>query len=282
MASLVLASILWSLSFGLIKDALAGYDPRLVAAVRLVLAAAAFAPWLRRSRGAVFLAGLGAVQFGLMYVLYIASYATLPAHAVALFTVTTPLYVVLLDDALDRRVRARSLGAAVLAAAGAGWIVWRALPGADALSGVLLLQAANLCFAAGQTAYRRYRGRLGEAGALDAGSLAWMYVGAAVLAAVAAIVSGHADVTAFDRDARLALLYLGLLPTALGFWLWNRGVAATGAALGAVMNNLKVPLGIVAAWLVFGESVDPARLLPGAAALVGALLLARPESAKSD
>ena len=41
------------------------------------------------------------------------------------------------------------------------------------------------------------------------------------------------------------LLYLGLVPTAVGFWLWNKGAARTSAARLAVANNLKVPLAVL-------------------------------------
>ena len=273
MGSLLLASLLWSLSFGLIKETLAGYDPRAVAAARLALAALAFSPWLRRAAPTggerVRLMALGAVQFGLMYVLYIASYATLPASAVALFTVLTPLYVLGLEDLLARRLSRRGVVAAVAAAAGCAWMVWRGLPGREALAGVLLLQGANLSFAVGQVLYRRMR-RGSEGRALDAGSLAWMYLGAAVLAGAAA-AGGGAFGRGFDARAVGALLYLGLLPTGLGFWLWNRGAVRVSGAVAAVMNNVKIPLAVLAAWAVFGETVDLGRFLPGAILLFGAV-----------
>ncbi|MBD3220687.1 EamA family transporter, partial [bacterium] len=47
---LVLASLLWAFSFGLIKRFLPGLDPWWVATVRLLLATLAFAPWLVRLR----------------------------------------------------------------------------------------------------------------------------------------------------------------------------------------------------------------------------------------
>jgi hypothetical protein len=39
---------------------------------------------------------LGAIQFGLMYVAYIASYQYLSGYLVAVFTIFTPLYVLFL------------------------------------------------------------------------------------------------------------------------------------------------------------------------------------------
>lgn len=264
MIQLLAASLIWAFSFGLIKGTLTGYDPLAVAASRLVLSALLFAPWLRRAAGGRRrLAGLGALQFGLMYVLYIASYRHLPAYAVALLTVFTPLYVILMEDAAARRVSPRHLGAALAAVAGAGFAVWRALPPGGAWTGVLLLQGANLCFAAGQVVYRRRR-RAGVHGDSDAGNLAWMYVGGAAFAALAALGFGRpADLLTLDPAAARALLYLGLLPSGVAFWLWNRGAVRSRAGVLAAANNLKIPLGIAASWLVFGEAADVPRVLIG-------------------
>ena len=285
MASLLLASLLWSVSFGLIKDTLSGYDPRVVAAARLVLAALVFSPWLGRAmadrRARLGLMALGSVQFGLMYMLYIASYATLPAHAVALFTVLTPLYVIFLEDLAARRASRRGLALALLAAAGGAGIVWHGLPDRAGWRGILLLQGANLCFAFGQVAYRRWR-RGNGAAAADVGSLAWMYLGAAVFSGLIAWSGVGLTSQGFDRRAFAALLYLGLLPTGVGFWLWNRGAVSAPATLMAVLNNAKIPLAVLLAWLLFGEPVDFVRFAPGAAIVFSAAVAASFSPRKSD
>lgn len=278
MLALLAASLIWAFSFGLIKTQLAGYDPRAVAFVRLALAALVFAPWLPRlgaPRLRLRLAVLGVVQFGLMYVLYIASYAHLPAYAVALFTVFTPIYVVLLDDAWSRRFAPRHLLAALLAVAGGVLVVWRDLPAGEAWPGILLLQGANLCFAVGQLVYRRWRLTAGSDLGSDTGNLAWMYLGAMVLAGAAAVVSGGlSDLATLDGDARLALLYLGLLPTGVAFYLWNRGAVTVGAGLLGAANNFKIPLAVVVAWTVFGESARLWPVIGGLVAVTAALFVA--------
>ena len=108
MSFLLAASLLWAFSFGLIKGQLTGFDPVLVATGRLFLATLIFLPVILRTglnRNLVRRSmALGAVQFGLMYMLYIASFAWLPAWMVALFTIFTPLYVVLIADFDRRRV----------------------------------------------------------------------------------------------------------------------------------------------------------------------------------
>jgi len=272
---LLAASLIWAPSFGLIKGRLVGVDPVAVAAFRLALAAAAFAPLLvgaRLPRRTVTAAlALGMLQFGLMYVLYIASYAWLPAWMVAVFTVFTPVYVFLLSDLTERRLRVRHLAAALLAVVGAGVIVVTGLPAGADWRGVVLLQGANLCFAAGQLLFTRLERK---AGGNEASLLAWMYQGAALFTVVVMLVRGNDVTVGWDPQALLTVAYLGLVPTALGFYLWNRGAARVGPGLLAGANNLKVPLAVLVSWLAFGESASYARVLLGLAVMVAGLFVA--------
>ncbi len=57
--------------------------------------------------------GIGAVQFGGMYLFYIAAFHYLPSHQVALFTATTPIYVVLIDGLMKKNLPPLHLAAAI-------------------------------------------------------------------------------------------------------------------------------------------------------------------------
>lgn len=278
MSALLVASLLWAFSFGLIKGELAGLSPVAVAAGRLVVAALIFLPLAGRGvaqpRVRLAAALLGAVQFGLMYVLYVASFRWLAAWVVALMTIFTPLYVMLLVGGLAGRERLRNLAVVTLAVVGAGLVTVQGSRSGTVWPGILLLQGANLCFAVGQLRFGVLKRRTG---APDAGLVAWMYVGAAAVTVAALPVAatlGDNPFAGWSVRALLVLLYLGALPTALGFYLWNRGAARTRPAFLAAANNLKVPLAVVVAWLVFGEEVARGRAFLGLVLLVGALLLA--------
>ncbi len=98
MIYLVLVSIVWAFSFGLIKGQLTGISPEVVASIRLILCVLSFLPflWLARSYQPNFkLIALGALQFGVMYLAYIQSYQYLPGYLVAVFTIFTPFYVLI-------------------------------------------------------------------------------------------------------------------------------------------------------------------------------------------
>lgn len=277
MLHLLIVSLVWAASFGLIRTHLVGVDPDLVNAIRLGLAAAVFLPFLAggrmRPRLVATCLGIGAVQFACMYALYTRSYALLQAHQVALATIMTPVYVVLLADALDRRLPWMHLlyaGLAVLGTAiclGVG-----ALDGA-AWHGLLLVQAANLCFAIGQVWYRRTAAR--ESGLADRHAFAWCALGAACgagLFALPALAGKGGPVLSAVQWGVLA--YLGVVASGLCFFLWNRGARQVETGVLAVMNDLKIPLGVLASLLLFGERAHWERLLAGGAVIAAAWWLA--------
>lgn len=283
MILLVLASLLWSVSFALIGQS--GIHPDLLGAARLGLAAALFAPFLLRARGGAdsrrgALMLIGAVQFGLMYVLVMRSYRYLAGHEVALLTITTPILVVLVEAAIARRLYARAVVAAAIAV-GAALALRRgaltaALNGsevdAEFVTGLLLVQGANLAWAVGQIAYRRVAPGGSSAPALNFG---WLYVGAFALSAAWASV----NVTAADLELTTkqvwTIAYLGLVPSGLAFYLWNRGATRVSVSVLAVMNNLKVPLAVVVALLPpFNEAFDAGPLALSAALFAVALVVA--------
>lgn len=276
MRSLLVATILWALSFGLIKRHLGGLDPNLVAAVRLLLALPLFLPLLRLrglSGGLVArLLLIGAVEYGVMYILYIASYGYAAGHEVALYTVLTPLYVVLLHDLAARRLVVRNLGLAALAALGAAVIQYKS--GARVVwTGFVLVQIANVCFSWGQVEYRKLR--RARADLRDRDVFALLYAGGVLVTLPAALLSGgFSQASALTQAQWLVLGYLGVVASGLGFYLWNRGAVQVGPGALAVANNLKVPLGVVAALTIFGETAAVWPLLVGGGMMVLASVLA--------
>lgn len=278
MALLALTSFFWAFSFGLIAGNLADVEPTFVAAVRLALAALVMLPFLRGARvdrgHGLKLALVGAVQFGLMYELYIRSYGELGAgqgHMIALFTALIPLHVVLVENAWERRIEPRALGGALLALAGAGFLSWQMPSGTGIWNAFLLIQAANLCFASGQVAYRRLHARV----PLDHRSAhALAFLGALAVALPACLVWGQPIQTAraLDGPALASLLYLGLVASGLGFLFWNRGATRVPLGTLAVFNNVKAPLGVLVGLTVFGEVVPhPERLTAGALLIAAGL-----------
>ena len=71
----------------------------------------------------------------------------------------------------------------------------------------------------------------------------------------------------------LSLLYLGIIPTGIGFWLWNKGAEQVKSYLLAIMNNFKIPLGVLFAIIIFHEKVDLINFLIGSSIILIAILI---------
>ena len=178
----------------------------------------------------------------------------------ALLTLTTPVMVTLLSDALQRRWHPRSLAAALVAVAGTAVVVFQDKSLAPTLAGVLWVQLSNLAFAAGQVGYKRWREA--EPAWRDRDVFAWLYAGGAALALLVLLARGGGGVPdALNASQALTLLYLGVVASGVGFFLWNVGATRVSAGQLAVMNNAKIPLAVACSLLVFGERADPLRLL---------------------
>jgi hypothetical protein len=255
-----------------------------LSATRLGLALLVFLPFLRfrglAPRTAFALAGIGAVQFGLMYLAYNESFRFLAAHEIALLTLTTPIFVTLLADAFDRTLRVRALLAALFAVLGGAAIVVKTVPTAGTATGVVLIQLSIFAFALGQILYRRLRAK--QPALHDRDIFALLFAGA-FLVALAATFTRDPSVV-LTPPQLLVLLYLGLIASGLGFFLWNLGATRVTAGTLAALNNAKIPLAVAVSLVVFGESADWVRLALSATLMGAAVWLAEssPKSGREN
>ncbi|MCL2104155.1 MAG: EamA family transporter [Kiritimatiellaeota bacterium] len=273
MWQLILASLIWSLSFGMIGNVLADLPPAGLAMIRLAVAAAVFLPFVRPASVRIHaaLVGIGALQFGIMSLAYTGSFRYLKSHEVALFTVMTPVYVAVISDCFQRRFNALNLGAAAVAVTGAGVVLWQGGAPEVSLVGFLLVELSNLCFALGQLLYRELFARA-ERPLTDRQSFFWLYLGGFA----ATLPLGLRDVgfvTAMTGPQWLALAHLAVVASGLSFFLWNSGARKVSAGTLAVMNNLKIPLGVLASLLIFRERINLGGLLAGLLLMAVALWL---------
>lgn len=275
MGILFIVSLIWAFSFGLIKDRLAGLDANFVAAVRLLISLLVFLPFLRTGglprKLSLRLAAIGALQYGVMYITYIAAFRYLQAYEVALFTIFTPIYVTLFNDLFARRFKALNLLTASLAVLGTGIISYGGVGTPDMLVGFLLVQVSNLCFAFGQVAYQRWMGPGLRAGDLKVFGL--LYLGGFAIAGLSAAVLTPWRTLVVSSEQVWTLVYLGAVASGVGFFLWNYAARRVETGTLAIFNDLKVPLAVAVSLLFFGERTDPIRLVIGGLLAVGALVM---------
>ena len=277
MLLLLAVSVVWAFSFGLLTR-LTGLDPTAIAVLRLAISLTVFAPFFRPSRlppgAGIRLFLIGTVQFGALYILYLRSYAYLHAYEVALFTITTPIFVTLADAALERRWRMRYLAAAVLSVAGAGALEYNSVGHSGVVAGFFLVQMSNVCFAVGQVAWRRERRRI-PAAVSDASIFALPYAGAVALTLLVSLFTTRWGAFSPSPAQWATIIYLGAVASGAGFFLWNIGATRVNAGALAAVNNAKIPLGIACSLLFFGETADLPRLFLGGALMAGGVWIAQ-------
>jgi carboxylate/amino acid/amine transporter len=273
MLYLIIVTIIWAFSFGLTKGNLAGVDPYFISFVRLAIALLIFLPFLRsrnvKIKTLFKLLAIGAVQFGIMYITLNFSYRYLQSYEVALLTITTPLFVTLIDDLLKKKFYWVFLATALAAVIGTGVIVFSSLTSSDALTGFILLQISNLSFAFGQVYYRQVMAD--EPELKDHQVFGWLYLGAVIITGVMSAIFTPWRNLQLGFTQIWTLVYLGAIASGVSFFLWNLGVRKVNTGALAVFNDLKVPFAVVVSLLVFGEKADGWRLLIGGVIVLAAL-----------
>lgn len=278
MPYLLAVTVLWAFSFSLIGEYLAGrVDSDFAVLARVAVAALVFLPFtLWRGLPRRLLAGFwlaGALQFGVTYLCLYRSFQVLTVPEVLLFTVLTPIYVTLLDDALARRFSPWALVAALVAVGGGVVIRFERLEG-EYLIGFLLLQLANLTFAAGQVLCRQLLMRYPTEQPLHR-FFGHFFLGAMVLVVPSFLLFGNPDKLPQTALQWGILLWMGLFATALGLFWWVKGSVRVDAGTLAVLNELHVPAGLLVNLLIWNRDADLPRLAAGGAIILASLWLNR-------
>lgn len=266
MRYLVIVTILWAFSFSLIGQYLAAQvDSDFAVLVRVSIAAAIFVPFsVWRGLPSSLVRGFwlaGALQFGITYLCLYRSFNVLSVQEVLLFTVLTPIYVTLLDDAMARHFNRWALLAAIVAVTGGIIIRFRPLHG-EYLMGFVLLQIANLSFAAGQVICRRLLLRY-PADIPMYRLFGHFFLGALLVALPSWWLFGNLARLPQTSAQWGVLAWMGVFATALGIYWWAKGSTRVDAGVLAVMNELHVPAGLIVNVLFWNRDTDLKRLSLG-------------------
>ena len=282
MIYLAIVSAIWAFSFGLIGNALSGVDSFFTATIRLGCATLLFLPFLRAKEivriDRLRLVIIGAIQFGVMYACYMRAFQYLPSHLVAIFSILTPVYVVIVHDLRQRTFSSRYLIAALLSVLGAAAIKAKTIPTGDFWIGFGLMQAAGIAFAYGQVAYRDWKRNNPQT--KDRSVFSLLAIGGTASAGIAGVLLSDWSTLDVKADQWKSILYLGFVASGLGFFLWNKGASKSNPGTLAAFNNAVVPLAVLCSLFVFGESQsmdleNGIRLALGSALVLGALLVSQ-------
>ncbi|NQZ25095.1 MAG: EamA family transporter [Colwellia sp.] len=278
MSYLISVTLLWAFSFSLIGVYLAGQvDAWFSVLMRVGLAMLVFLPFLRLNeitwQTAVKLMGIGAIQLGLMYVFYYQSFLYLSVPEVLLFTVMTPIYITLLNDAFERKFHLNFMLTALLATSGAIAIRFNTID-ANFIMGLVLVQSANLCFATGQVCYKQLMAAQQLKQSINQKAIfAWFFIGAFCVAVICYLIFGNANKLPTTELQWGVLVYLGIIASGVGFFAWNKGATLVNVGALAIMNNLLIPAGIIVNLVIWNRDADIARLVFGGSLIVLSLVL---------
>lgn len=271
-AALALTVVLWASAFPAIKVGLDGYGVAGLSFARLAVASAVLlvaAPILevRRPRGkdlpriaACGLTGMSAYQVLLNW-----GEVHVPAGTASLLVSVAPVFSLLLAAAFlgERLTAAKVLGSAVALGGGALIATGGGLAYSSAAWVVLAAAAVQgIYHFCSKPLLERYTG-------LEVACYA-MWTGTLFLLPLAPdAVNGFGN-----ARATIAVLFLGVLPSAAGFVAWGYAVArhSIAVATGALYLVPAVALGVASAWL--GEVPSWADAAGGALSIAGVVLIA--------
>ena len=265
MIYLILVSILWSFSFGIIKYGLAGIDSAFISLMRSLIALLFFASLtlynFKKFSFDVRLILIGAIQFGLMYVLYIQSYQYLPAYLIATFTITTPIFIGIFSQLYDNMsFSSNGKLSIILVVIGSLMMRFNIVNPLDYWLGFFLIQCANMCFAIGQIMFKRWHSKNTSVNIIY--NFSQMFFGAVLITSIFSLINST-NLSMLNTSNLYALLFLGLFSTGFGFLAWNIGATQVSNERLAVMNNAVIPIAIFNSYLIFGETISLTLYLPG-------------------
>ncbi len=211
---------------------------------------------------------LGVLNIGAFFpLLFLAAYR-LPGGVAAVLGAVGPLFALVFAALLlSERPTVRKVLAGLLGLLGVGLVVLRAEARMD-MVGVLAGLAGAASMSAGTVLTKRW-GRPEGVGALAL--TGWqLTAGGLLLVPVALLIEGTPP--ALSGENLLGYAYLGIVGTAVGYWIWFRGISRLPATSVAFLALLSPVSAAVIGWAALGQALSPVQLLGMVLALGGTLL----------
>ena len=213
---------------------------------------------------------VGAFQLGLMYC-FLLPVLPVPQRAgsPAVYHLYPYLLFTLIYDLLHRQFSAWYLITAAIAVLGAAVIKFEGI-NENFIIGFFIVQGANLCFAIGQVGYKRIMEQ--EKAELPQHTVFGLfYLGAICVALPMFLLFGNLDKLPTTNTQWGILIYLGIIASGLGYFIWNKGSTLVNAGALAIMNNALVPAGLIVNIVIWNRDVDYPRLIIGGLIIMASL-----------
>jgi len=276
MRLLSLVTFIWAFSFSFIGVYLAGkLDSYFAVLVRVALASLIFIPFTNFRLPNHFklkIMGIGIIQIGLMYIFFYKSFLFLSVPEVLLFTIFTPVYVTVIYDLIKGQFNPLYVVTAAIAVAGA-WVIKSAQVNPGFFTGFLMVQGANITFALGQVLYKKLLENPELKDVKQSTIFGYFHYGALLISLAAFLLFGNMDKITPTPTQWAVLVWLGVVASGLGYFLWNRGATQVDSGILAIMNNAVVPLGLIINLVLWGRDINYTSLLIGGGLILAALWL---------
>ncbi|MGS2807916.1 EamA family transporter [Nocardia sp. MW-W600-9] len=271
LALTALTPIVWGSTYAVTTEFLPPDRPLFTALMRalpaglVLLALTGVLPrgsWLGRA------AILGILNIGAFFpLLFLAAYR-LPGGVVGVLGAVAPMFAlgfaaVLLSEAPTRR----KVIAGLIGVVGVSLVVLRGNAELDTI-GVIAGLAGAASMSAGTVLTKKW-GRPEGVGPLA--MTGWqLTAGGLFILPLAVLIEGAPP--AMDAQAVGGYLYLGVIGTALAYWLWFRGISRVPATSVAFLGLLSPMSAAVIGWIALGQALTPLQILGLAVALGGTVL----------
>lgn len=252
-------------------------DPVAVTWIRALIAAPVCLLLAQRSMGRrlfassrrdlVLMAALGIVLIVYQY-LYLAAVEELGVSIATLIALCVPPVLVALASAafLNEPLTGRVIAALIGALAGTALLVGSGSQGGG--SGSVALGVAFALGSASLLALHVLCSRVLAGRQHPLRPLAIAFPVGAV--AFAPVVVGRGMSWDIPLQGWLLLLYLGVMPSAIAYWMYLRALRDVPASTASIVTLLEPLIAAILAWIIFGEVLGPAGWV-GAALLIGAI-----------
>nr|WP_158706834.1 EamA family transporter [Candidatus Phycorickettsia trachydisci] len=201
---------------------------------------------------------LGSIQYGVTYITFVKAYLYIDKdiHYAILFLSMVPIHIALIGMVYEGKLSYVNLFTSVASFLSILLIYNDHLRfNSKILESFAFAQIANFCFAYGQVTYKRIQEKL--PGVKDSDVFALMLLGALIVVMIATTVSGGWNFLAQVSHKQFGVIfYFGTVVSGVCMFLWNKGACKVTDGTLAVMNNFKIPLGVLVSTILFQQKTD--------------------------
>ena len=273
MKLLIATTLIWSFSFSIIGNVISSaVDSWSLAFYRSFLGFIFFLPWIKKSKISKYqfkLIPIGALQIGLMYIFYLSAFNFTTVPRVLLFTTTTPLYIAITDSLITKKFRSSIYLLAFFSTLGA-LLIRSTYFDLNDLVGFFFIQCANICFAFGQILYKNLEMKNNYDTNIYS-DFAFFFFGSLLVSCGGLLISPYSLPLSLGIIDVIAILWLGIIATGLGYFMWNRGAVVVSSSTLAVTNNLVIPLGLFVEVLFFSSNPHLELLIIGSCIIIASI-----------